>query len=418
MTSPPTLRQLLEDDLSSVTVKGFRGGAQRWVAPVATEERVRRLMPALGMTRVAFVTGLDVIGIPVTMVCRPNARSLSVAQGKGPDRLSAAVSGMMESLEHFHAERPSLPLRLASFAEIHLTGTVVDLAGLQQWPDSGFHPHLKMLWTQGYDLLQRREVWLPYDSVHLDGTPPALPGAGCFVVSSHGLASGNHPAEALLAALCEVVERDSAARWQELSEVQRQASRLDLATVDDEICCQLLDRYRAAEVEVGVWDMTSDLGVAAFQCSIVDRQTNPWRPIPASQGMGCHPSRRVALVRALTEAAQTRLTAISGARDDLSRRHYRQVQNQEGSESLRRQLTESPGRRSFHGVASWAHETFEDDLRQLLEHLRAGGAEQVVAVDLTHPALGIPVVRVVVPGYRTVGDFGAAVGRPRRPTEV
>ncbi len=417
MTSSPNLQQWLAEDLASSTVKAYQAGAQRWVTPGETYDRVRRLMPALGMTRVAHVTGLDVIGIPVTMVCRPNARSLSVAQGKGPDRLSAAVSGMMESLEHFHAERPTLPLRLASFAEIRLCGPVVELSGLQQWPDSGFHPHLKMLWAQGHDLLQRQDVWLPYDAVHLDGTPPALPGAGCFVVSSHGLASGNHPAEALLSALCEVIERDSAARWQGQSQGRRQASRLDLSTVDDGLCQELLTRYRDAEVEVGVWDMTSDLGVATFRCSIVDRQTNPWRPMPASEGLGCHPSRRVALVRALTEAAQTRLTAIAGARDDLSRRHYRQVQSQEGNEDLRRELAASPGRRAFHQVASWAHGTFEEDLRQLLQRLAAGGAQQVVALDLSHPALGIPVVRVLVPGCQTFGDFGGAVRRSRRPVE-
>lgn len=417
MTSPPTLQQWLADDLRASTVKGFRDGAQRWVAPQETHDRVQRLMPALGMTRVAHVTGLDVIGIPVTMVCRPNGRSLAVAQGKGPDRLSAAVSGMMESLEHFHAERPSLPLRLATLAEMGLGAPLVDVSGLQQWPDSGFHPHLKMLWAQGYDLLQRQDVWLPYDAVHLDGTPPALPGAGCFVVSSHGLASGNHPAEALLSALCEVVERDSACRWQELPEARRRASRLDLSTVDDEVCRDLLQRYRRAEVEVGVWDMTSDLGVATFRCSIVDQRANPWRPVPASEGLGCHPSRRVAMVRALTEAAQTRLTAIAGARDDLSRRHYRHVQSREGSEELRRELMASPGQRRFEQVTSWAHGTFEEDIQQLLRRLEAGGAERAVVVDLTHPALGVPVLRVVVPGCRTFGDFGGVVGRPRRRVE-
>lgn len=382
------------------------------MTPEETYERVRQLMPALGMTRVAYVTGLDVIGIPVTMVCRPNARSLAVAQGKGPDRISAAVSGMMESLEHFHAERPTLPLQLATFAELSLRSPVIDLAAIQQWPDSGFHPHLKMLWVESFDILRQEHVWLPYDSVHLDGTPPAPPGSGCFVVSSHGLASGNHLVEALVAALCEVVERDSAARWHERTLSQQRLTRLDLDSVDVEVCRRLIGRYEAAEVAIGVWDVTSDLGVATFYCQVIDRQENPWRPMPPSEGLGCHPSRDVALTRALTEAAQTRLTAISGARDDLSRRHYRHVQSQQGTEDLRRRLLE-PGQRPFQEVASWAHETFEEDLHGLLDRLRAGGVERVAAIDLTHPALGVPVVRVVVPGCRGFGDFGGAIARSR-----
>jgi ribosomal protein S12 methylthiotransferase accessory factor len=37
----------------------------------------------MGVTRIANVTGLDRIGIPVAIAVRPNSRSVSVAQGKG-----------------------------------------------------------------------------------------------------------------------------------------------------------------------------------------------------------------------------------------------------------------------------------------------------------------------------------------------
>ena len=58
-------------------VKAFRLGTHRLVAPGETVERVRRLMPALGITRVANVTGLDTLGIAVVMVCRPKPRLAS-----------------------------------------------------------------------------------------------------------------------------------------------------------------------------------------------------------------------------------------------------------------------------------------------------------------------------------------------------
>ena len=52
-------------------------GTHRTVELTTTLERLRPLLPAIGVTRVAVITGLDVIGVPVVTVCRPNGRSLS-----------------------------------------------------------------------------------------------------------------------------------------------------------------------------------------------------------------------------------------------------------------------------------------------------------------------------------------------------
>ncbi|KYF86628.1 hypothetical protein BE20_00300 [Sorangium cellulosum] len=104
--------------LGSPAPKGYLAGTHRQVPPEETLRRVRRLMPVMGITRIANVTGLDNIGIPVVMVCRPNSRSLSVSQGKGLDLPTAQASGLMESVEAYHAERIDLPLKLASYEEL------------------------------------------------------------------------------------------------------------------------------------------------------------------------------------------------------------------------------------------------------------------------------------------------------------
>ena len=54
----------------------------------------------------------------MVIACRPNSRSLAVAQGKGLDMDSAKASAVMESVEGYHAERISLPLKLASHREM------------------------------------------------------------------------------------------------------------------------------------------------------------------------------------------------------------------------------------------------------------------------------------------------------------
>src|SRR5262247_704701 len=120
----------LEEQLRLPVQKIHRGGTQRAVTPQGTLARVRRLLPAMGITRIANVTGLDYLGIPVVMVVRPNARTLAVTQGKGIDLDHAKASGVMEAVESFHGERISLPLKLLTYTEIAPQHAVVETARL------------------------------------------------------------------------------------------------------------------------------------------------------------------------------------------------------------------------------------------------------------------------------------------------
>src|SRR5262245_66558882 len=57
--------------------------------------------------------------------------------------------------------------------------------------------------------------------------------------------------------------------------------------------------------------------------TIVGRSAESLGRLPAANGYGCHPDRDVALSRALTEAAPSRLALIAGTRDDLLPAYYR-----------------------------------------------------------------------------------------------
>src|SRR5689334_8359968 len=158
-----TLASLSMPGLNGPIPKGFRDGTHRLVSPLETVARVRPFLPVMGITRVANVTGLDSIGIPVVMVCRPNSRSLAVSQGKGLDLAAAKASGLMESIEAYHAEQITLPLKLASYEELRYTHRVVDVEQLPRPAHSLFHTRLQILWIEGYDLLQQEHVWVPYE---------------------------------------------------------------------------------------------------------------------------------------------------------------------------------------------------------------------------------------------------------------
>lgn len=402
MSSSPDRSAGLPGWLHEPLPKVRRDGAERAVPPQATIERVRPLLPILGITRIANITGLDRIGIPTTSVFRPNSRSLAVSQGKGLTLDAAIASGVMEALELFHAERVFQPIKLASANELQWMEDIVDLAALPPNSARLFHPDRRLLWIESLDLQEGYPVWLPFESVHLDSTMPLPTGSGCFDQSSNGLASGNHPLEAVHHALCELIERDAYSHYREAGPQVSDAARLDLTTVDDPACIEILEKYAAAEIDVAVWDMTSRLGIAAFHCIIVERRGHGWRQIAATGGMGCHPSRGVALLRALTEAAQSRLTWISGTRDDMMRSRHEILQGADVVDQMRQDMNDQKPVRSFADVPSRESNDIHDDVHGLLGRLRENGLEQALMVDLTHPALSIPVVKMVVPGLRGI----------------
>ncbi|MEP7071237.1 MAG: YcaO-like family protein [Verrucomicrobiota bacterium] len=380
------------------TPKVIRKGTHRAHDLDRTLARVLALAPVMGITRVANVTGLDPIGIPVVMVCRPNSRSVAVSQGKGIDLPSARVSGLMEAAELYHAETITLPLRAANYEELRYKFKVADPDTLARTAPSSFHPNLNILWCEGRELFQDEELLVPYELVHTNYTLPIFHGHGCFVASSNGLASGNHLAEAISHGICEVVERDATTLWKLRGKARISTSRLDLGSVDDPTSQRLLEKLQDAGMAVAVWDVTSDIGLATFVCYIVPANEGMMWHSAAAAGYGCHPSREIAFARAVTEAAQSRLTVVSGQRDDFGREAY----DHQLDPDLVTAIRTNAGTVRFDQVAHWEGDTFEEDIEHQLERLRRVGIRQVIVSDLTKTEFDLPVVRVVIPGLESM----------------
>jgi ribosomal protein S12 methylthiotransferase accessory factor len=383
--------------LSGEVRKAFFDGTHRLVSPQETLESIRRFFPVMGITRVADVTGLDRVGIPVVIVCRPNSRSLAVSQGKALDRHAAMASGVMESVESFMAERIVAPLVLGSFNDLRFTHELVDVEGLPRLTTSLYRDDLPILWIEGQELNTGGSRWVPYEMVHTAYTFPTPSGTGCFVGTSNGLASGNHLLEATSHAICETIERDATTLHSMRSADELVARRIDPTTVDDELCQEAIARIADAGLSIGLWNTTTDVEIASFKCMIIEGDGGPLHATFASEGMGCHPDRGIALLRAITEAAQSRLTYIAGSRDDITRRDYALAADSELVDRQRASLrTDTPAR--FGDVPTYYGESFDDDVAWELDRLRRAGLAAVIRVDLTREEFGVPVVRVIVPG--------------------
>lgn len=415
--------------------KEYRAGTHRLRSPSETFAAYGTKAASMGITRLANMTGLDWVGIPVYNAIRPNSRSVSVSQGKGVTVEAAKVSALMESIEYWHAEYLTLPLRHDSYQQLVQEGNVVDVhrlplragldsigVGTRETPArSTLRLDLPELWIDGYDLLTSRSIWLPYETIRLNKV--GLDYAHTtFRIASNGLASGNSLAEAIVHAICELVERDALTLWWQATDdaghIRR--SKLDLDTVDDQECRRLLARFAEANLDVAVWDVTSDTRIPTFQCSVVEREDRVvWRPFGACWGYGAHPAPEVALSRALTEAAQSRITVIAASRDDNFRSQYDAHNDPTTLASVRRIFFGPSGKLDFSSLPRIDTPTVDGDLAVLLDRLRSVGIETVAVVDLTKPELDIPTVKVVIPGLEFYSLFvGYSAGERARGRSV
>ncbi len=395
---------------SGISDKRYRFGAHLLVEPVQTLAMVMPFMPAMGITRIANVTGLDRIGIPVVMVCRPNSRSIAVSQGKGVTLDAAKASGLMESIESWHAERIELPLKLAGRNDLSVNHRLIDIDRLPEMRGSHYQDALPILWIEGTNLIDGNATWLPYEMVHTLYTHPAPTGSGCFAQSSNGLASGNHLLEAISHAICEIVERDATSLWQHRDQAGRDATRIDLDSIDDVICLDLIARIRAAHLSVTVWNTTSDTGIPCFDCMVLDERRTTAHP---GLGSGCHPSKSIALTRALVEAVQVRTTYIAGSRDDLTHAEFTHDMIVDKNRVFRRMIGENAGAVDYGEIGDRNFSTFQEDVDWILARLRAVGIDEVICVDLSKAAFQIPVVRAVIAGLEGPHDEDDYVPGPR-----
>ncbi|NKK58605.1 hypothetical protein GFM44_22145 [Rhizobium leguminosarum bv. viciae] len=369
----------------------------RAVTPAQTLAAIRPHLREFGITRVGLLTALDVLNIPVAFATRPNSHTLSVFQGKGIDNDAAMTSAAMEAVETRIAEIAPADLTQATVDSMRAEhAAMIDLDNVARCaPDEiGSSP---IAWCTGLDILSGSSVFVPWWLVGLDhrGERPAG-----FEQSSDGLASGNTPSEAVLHGLCELVERDAWALTQLKSPERLRESRIDPASFGDAVIDVMTDRIARAGMKLLLLDMTTDIGVPAFLAVIMpgnlsDRVDARWSHVCG--GCGCHPDPVRAALRAITEAAQSRLTAIAGSRDDFSPRIYQRLDRSAAMQQVV-ELCEGDGRMRSFQARHRRPATIQESIGHIADRLTATGIEQIVVVPFPHRALPISVVRVIVPG--------------------
>ena len=359
-------------------------GEIRSVAPDSFFERVLDASRSHGVTRLADVTGLDRLGLPVWQAVRPAGKSLSVHQGKGASPLAARIGALCEALEAHCAENVAADGPLCSFA---------DLAPSERAPEIGDYGRTREVppdgtkaiqWCRAADLATGKPLYLPHELVSLDYTK-GLPSV--FERASSGLGAGPSEGDALQTSLLEVLERDAIGEWQRLDPARRVATLLDPDTVPFEWFQAWRDRFASLDIGLRVFRVVSIVDVPVFMCVIggVEEFGLAYRRF---SGTSAHGNPEIALFKALAEAIQSRLTLIAGVRDDILPSYYlrpRPMPASQGSASAGRQAWGRDGPMACRpgGIA---------------ELLAARGYRQIAVKRLGEGLEGVAVTKVFVPG--------------------
>src|SRR6185312_14165983 len=281
--------------------------SMRILAPETTLLYAKQLAATAGISEVRDITDLDILQVPVFVSVRPQARADSFTFGKGLRPVDAEVGAYMEALEFFFAE----PGR--GCVATHW-GSARDVAGQEHADDAilDFVPLLQreidldgsLLLASAKNLESGDECVIPAELIFY---PAPDVGQSLFGSSTNGLASGNSLLEATVQALLELIERDI---WS--FEFIRGASKLvEAASLPDDVR-EIVERAERHGLQLKVRTIPNDYGMPFFAAFLFDLN-NPSRQT-FNGGCACDLDRDRAVVRAVTEAAQSRVAFIHGGR--------------------------------------------------------------------------------------------------------
>lgn len=352
--------------------------------------------------------------------------------GKGLTALDAEVGALCEAVERFSGIRQGDERRLPG--SLRSLGTrAVDprecllfderqYATRSEWNTTRspsnhvprrFDPDLRLDWTPLWSLTDERHRLLPTAMLYYGGVQEAsLP------ADSNGCAAGSSLEDAVLQGTLELVERDAVALWWYN---RTAAPEVDLSAFGDSRFEELRGHHEGIGREIRVLDVTSDLGVPVMVA--VSRRTDA-----AGErillGFGAHLDPATALRRALAEVNQMlpvdHIDPVDSADPDWA--HWARFATVANQPYLTPDRSVAP-----YGPADFTHvrrDDVRDDVVALVTTLAEHGLETLV-LDQTRPDVGLPVVRVVVPGLRSfwsryapgrLFDVPVEMGRLSRPT--
>jgi ribosomal protein S12 methylthiotransferase accessory factor len=326
--------------------------------------------------------------------------SLQASWGKGACIADARISALMEAVERFHVAFPDKRERIATSAALRSEGvSVVPPNRLQRFDEKVYFsdivpiPWLPMeVLTGGTD---RAEAYLPATAVY-----PREPQVNLF--TANGLASGNCLEEAQIAALYEIIERDGISScFNEKGRLiikRNGTGRIDLSGCNDETVQGLYEKIRQAGLELVLLKPASRVEKVHLFWAVLIEEDAPvlWSRI--NMGYGAHGSVSVAAIRAITEAAQSRLAYLHGCREDMG--HKMRYPREEVVKKAVRYFSSFIPEIGWNEMEECSYRTFEKHWNTLFGATVSSGFDRIYRLKIPCQINGISIVKLIVEGMR------------------
>ena len=343
-------------------------------------------------------------------------RSLrSKSAGKGSTKEQSKVSALCEAIERFSGSYDGTEIcvqkKFTNFSDdeeaIHPNDVQLfsdyQLDNAQELNSLG-HPYniipsrfdtsAVINWTPVWSFTQRRHRYLP--TTMLYSMPAELRSPHDRIADSNGCAAGNTLEEAILQAFFELVERDAFAIWWYN---RLQVPAVDLTSFDDEYLQNATDYYHRRDRNLWMLDVTSDIDIPTF-VAISQRLNSESEDI--IYGAGTHADPKIAALRAVCELNQC-LSWLPDSQASHGRPRIDDPIALDWWTSARVKdctwLTPNDLVRTTADYTPPDSEDMRDDVEHCRVQVEAKNLEFLV-LDQTRPDIGMPVVRVVVPGLR------------------
>jgi ribosomal protein S12 methylthiotransferase accessory factor len=340
---------------------------------------------------------------------------MACSGGKGRTEAQARTSALCEALERYSgiawgdeprikgsyaALRPEAvhirDLALFSERQYAARGASPPVSERQAVPDP-LPDDAEISWSPAWSLTRQRVRYLPAAYCYYGHRDPGLSFTAC---DSNGSAAGNTLEEAILYGMLELVERDSVALWW-YNRLRRPALEADGFGLP--YWHEMKRHYeRDLRREIHALDLTADLGIPTF--AVISRRRD--RAVEdVIVGLAAHLDPSVALMRALEESNQY-LPSVRDEAEDGST-----VYRLYSEETVRWWRTATFDNQPFlvpdpeaaprrlGDFARLASDDVRTDVETCLSAAEGCGLE-VLVLDQTRPDIGLPVVKVVIPGIR------------------
>ena len=382
--------------MTSKEIKYFKG-THRIIPPSETIENNEDKCKIAGITRITEITHLDRIGLPVFSAIRPTSQegSISIYGGKGISVEHAKASAMMEGFERYSAEKQDENTLTGTVPEISSKGNIINIESLNLPKDFKKEniDSLNLEWNICHDLISGDDYYVPSNAIYHPYTVEENSIRNLFKSNTNGLASGNSLEEAILHGIFEVIERDA---WSIFELTHKNSKQIDLDSIESDVVNEALSKFSENEINIKLMDLTADINVPTIAASADDTLLKDSGLL--TLGIGTHLDPEVAILRALTEVAQSRATQIHGAREDTVRADFARTAGYERMKRINKHYFEDEDEKiNLNDIENRSTDSITKDIDIVLDELKANEIEHVLYYDLTRPELDVSVVRVIIP---------------------